>query len=1184
MLNSFLSQVIDSFPVVVDNQTSLQSAIAAMQRADFTAIWVTAASPSTSLQLLGAVFPEQLLKALSTFSQSTETTLDSIMRSDLPLLTQDHLAAGESTVEWLLAQFEAYQVDCLPLVNDDSFFLGTIHRWKLLQVCCHRESPEKLAHLLQTSQIGFFIMMLDEPLQWNSTIDRDSALDYVFSHQKILCINEAMSMQYGLSRDEMMGKTPADLFAHDLVYGRQVWQRFFDLGIISETTHERRLDDNTTIWIEGFYRCLYDDQGRIVGHLGIQRDMTNLKSMQSRLVQQEAYLRFMIEVQEKLVAAGHQFISDFLSHPENLHEPFDESQTQFSLKSALSDLRSLYQDLLCQLGNTAQAARVDLAEHQGEGNMSLQLVWQTQDRSKADNPSEPSCLDTPYPAEWLARLSAGQVIHAHAAELPESDRACRPPDIFSVLVLPLMIEHQLWGVIRLENCRAASLWGETEIKLLTAAVAVMMMHLETCHIAYQLHNSWYRERCTRQLIKRIRQTLQLDDIVDSTTQELRQLLGCDRTVIYRFNSDWSGNFIAESVAPGWLPLAQLYPESPQLPGNTVGDDDCSVQNWQPGMLLEADTYLQESRGGEYRQGKPYSCVVDIGQTDFDPCYPPLIQQMQAVAYLTVPIFVGDRLWGLLANYQNRGPRQWGSSDISLVIQIATQLGVALEHVELLEQTRRQALELAQAKIKAEAASQARTEFLANVSHELRTPLNAILGFSQILAEELTTLPQRSPEAPAAEFQEYVDIISRNGHNLLGLVNNVLEVARLESGPHQVRLSRFDLHQLLQDLETASAPTAAQKGIRFNVRLDPHLPKTITSDREKLFKVLLNLLNNAIKFTQTGSVTLRAAVLAKVNLDDQKSRLNLAFEVEDTGQGINSEELQRLFQPFPNTHADWQTNLESGLSFAASRQFINMLGGDISVSSTFNHGSLFKLNIWAIVDPLPTADQTPDPSAIKQTIEPPPLTYRILVVTTQSQNHPILQQFLWDIGCELRTASSGDEALGYWPDWQPHLMLIEPDLAIVEGRSIVQHIQQSTANPNLSTLPESPVTTKVIALTNMASSPIEERIIPDFDDTLDWPAQTAALLQILIKHLALKDAQVVQFNLTHQLAKQDLAITSLQWRQQLRQAAIAGSDDKLLDLAAQLPPEHTLLAKALIAFATNFQFGQILDLLESHKNP
>ena len=184
MLNSFLSQVIDSFPVVVDNQTSLQSAIAAMQRADFTAIWVTAASPSTSLQLLGAVFPEQLLKALSTFSQSTETTLDSIMRSDLPLLTQDHLAAGESTVEWLLAQFEAYQVDCLPLVNDDSFFLGTINRWKLLQVCCHRESPEKLAHLLQTSQIGFFIMMLDEPLQWNSTIDRDSALDYVFSHQK----------------------------------------------------------------------------------------------------------------------------------------------------------------------------------------------------------------------------------------------------------------------------------------------------------------------------------------------------------------------------------------------------------------------------------------------------------------------------------------------------------------------------------------------------------------------------------------------------------------------------------------------------------------------------------------------------------------------------------------------------------------------------------------------------------------------------------------------------------------------------------------------------------------------------------------------------------------------------------------------------------------------------------------
>jgi PAS domain S-box-containing protein len=1175
MLDSFLSQVVDSFPVIVDQHASLPVAIAAMQRASFTAIWVTTSSSAKSPQFTGAVFPEQLLNALSS-THPTETALSSIVRTDLPLLTPAHLATVSSPVEWLLAQFEAYGVECLPLVNGDGTFLGAVNQWKLLKSYCRLKSPDKLEKLLKKANVGFFTMMLDQPLMWNTSVDRDSALDYAFTHQRIHSVNEAMSAQYGLRQDELIGKTPSDFFSDNPTYGKQVWQRFLDLGFISETTHERRLDDHTDIWIEGFYNCLYDDQGCILGHVGIQRNVTKIKQVQSRLIQRERYVHIVFEIQQTLLESGHRFIADFLSSSENFCQTIDTSPTQFSFQSALSNLRSLYQDLLRKLGVTAQASRVCLAEHRGEGNMSLQLTWQEPDLLPHTDGLWP---DTPYPPEWLTRLATGQVIDACPAALPVGDRGPLSPDVLSVLVLPLILEGQLWGVIQLENCQTAEPWEAAEIKLLTVATSMMVMHLENCQVSHQFHNSWRREWCTRQLIERIRQTLQIENVVDTTTRELRQLLGCDRTVIYRFNSDWSGNFIAESVATGWTSLAQLYVESPQLTDDTVSTSDCSVQAWQPGMLLETDTYLQESQGGEYRQGKPYSCVVDIDQTDFDPCYPQLIKQMQAVSYLTVPIFVGDRLWGLLANYQNQGPRQWSSGDINLVMQIATQLSVALQHVDLLEQSRRQALELAQAKIQAEAASQARTDFLANVSHELRTPLNAIVGFSQIMAEELAAPTQKSPEAIITEYPEYINIINRNSHHLLKLVNNVIEIANLESNKNQLTTSKFDLWQLLQDLKAAAFSKADKKRIRIDFRLDPDLPKIVVTDRRKLFKVLITLINNAINSTKTGSVILRVAVITQVAVEDGQSRLNVEFEVEDTGRGLHEEDLKHLFHPLTDTHKAWQKDLELGLSFAVSRKFINMMGGDISVSSTFSHGSLFKFNIWALTDPLNGAKISPDNSFAQPALKPS-LVYRILIADDQPQNHAALQKFLQQVGCELRTAPNSREAFSTWYDWQPHLMLIQLDLALSEELSISHQIHQQAAVkiPEYS-LPGA-VKTKVIALVDESQPTPSSQDTANFDDMLIWPAKEACLLSFLIKYLPLDCPQAVHLKLTHEVVKQDLATTSLQWRQQLRQATIIGSDKRLTDLISQLPSEHSLLAETLNSLTVDFQFEQILALLEN----
>ena len=598
------------------------------------------------------------------------------------------------------------------------------------------------------------------------------------------------------------------------------------------------------------------------------------------------------------------------------------------------------------------------------------------------------------------------------------------------------------------------------------------------------------------------------------------------------------------------------------------DDNAANLGVLSGYLNNGGFQIMFARNGrdgiaKARLGHPDLILLDVLMPELDGFETCRQLKMDPVAKDVPVIFITA-----LHNVEDKvkGFAVGGLDYITKPIQEEEVLARVQTHLQLQaqkKQLQQQAVELQQAKELAvsaqrlaEQANQAKSAFLANMSHELRTPLNAIVGFSELIRRDRTLTPA---------YREYIEIIHRNGEHLLTLINDVLDMSKIEAGRVTLQAAAFDLFELLTEIKELFRFRAEQNGVLLNIDIRRDVPRYLRTDATKLRQILLNLVGNAVKFTTTGDVTLRVRN-APMSADAEVT--NLRCEIEDTGPGMTPAELADLFQPFAQTHAGEQAQEGSGLGLAISRKFAQLMGGDVNVRSSVGVGTTFMLEVPA--ETVTAADiARPAPASQPIALEPGQPRYRLLIVDEKSDHRLLLRVLLSPFDFELREAANAQETLALWASWQPHLIWLDAHLPGVDGFAVTQQIKAAPQGQQ----------TKVIILSARVNEDERQTALSvGGDDFLPKPFRAADFFALLEQHLGAHFVYAAPAAAPPAAVSESLAAVPSALRNELTRATENFDIALMLRSIDALRATHPALAAELEGLAQDFEYQHILTIL------
>jgi signal transduction histidine kinase/ligand-binding sensor domain-containing protein/CheY-like chemotaxis protein len=455
------------------------------------------------------------------------------------------------------------------------------------------------------------------------------------------------------------------------------------------------------------------------------------------------------------------------------------------------------------------------------------------------------------------------------------------------------------------------------------------------------------------------------------------------------------------------------------------------------------------------------------------------------------------------------------------------------------------------------ANLAKSVFLANMSHELRTPLNAVLGFAQLLDRAETLGP---------EDRHFLGIIRRSGEHLLGLINDVLSIAKIEAGKLEMHEQSFDPRELLDAVEAMALVRAEAKELSLSFEVDPAFPAAVRGDDGKLRQVLLNLLGNAVKFTERGDVTLRA------RWADGRAR----FEIEDTGCGIDPADVDRLFTAFSQTGAGRAAQEGTGLGLAISREIVRMMGGDISVSSRVGEGSTFAFDVL-----LPQSDELVARHGRGRIVRVlgGERRRRVLVVDDNAENRLLLATLLRSVGFEVREAAAGREAVEAFAAWRPRVVFMDERMPVMSGGDAAREIRRIES--------ETGGDGRAVVISTTASAFEQEReaiLAKGCDDVITKPFQEATIFEVLRRHAGIQveyEAEEAPERATasETLTPDRLAALPPEHFAALSRALRTGDVGEATRVAEQLREIDEALSGDLVAALRAYRLDEILDVVE-----